>query len=892
MSYTSQLNKKANIKQPTNADLVSTGQPVINRYEADSTAGQTIINLPFYINTNDSDAFMLFVNGQLLTEGASSDFTFTNVDASGFSNQVTLTSSLIAGIPITAVRLGTKKDRTDYSADARFSDIYSSAANAFQPYVDESSKLTAVTSAPGTTQFLSSIVKRADIPNIKSDLKARMGIERVMTQQIYQLQNEFGPNGEQVFGAVNDDRNQIRFVGNWSNLINNYGSRAQSATNITDYVEITFYGTGLNLLISTPGGTAKNIVASVDGGSEGSNLVPAGSDILGGRNYSANVVIPVVSGLTLGVHTVKLRNNTASTSFDCCGFEILNEASTINVRPGTGYSQMKSIPVASESNLAYNSSFDLITKDGSTVGSLGTKGGRVVAYLDTDGTIKKRATAVNTSQLNLTSADHTYEEVIRTYSFREFGAGRADDFSTLTTSTSNRAFTLDDGTTTLVGSNVFALSSTPESTTTSNASSNYFHTITFVGTGIDIVRVDSAAGTSPQHDIIIDGINVGSVSTSASTIARVEKLVSGLPYGTHTLKINRAVSGGINVGIVSFNVYGPKKPSIPSNAIELADYNVIADFIGTAATGTTESDNAQIPTGVLLKNIGRESIHVGTWSVNALTYAPNANISTFTATNSDYIQYTFFGTGVSLHLLASGSGTYTAAVSLVGESTPTVTARANCTGGSGTLSSTSTTSGQPVRAEITGLSLGLHTIRVTKSSGAGAINIYAFDIITPIHSYKRNIYADFQNTLSVGSNAISDSRVLTPVKESLPAQKAWSQAVGINPGASATSTSFVPVPDMSVTIKSNGGPLQINYTISMSCSTVNQYGTTICYIDGVAVAASQITGYFTASYYLPMNGSCIVPVPAGVHKIDMYWQATSGTMNAYSTYRTLTVKEL
>lgn len=112
MSITKQLNSKSNIKQYSNADYpLNPKQPVLNRYSVDSTASQTVINLPFSIDTvNASDTLLLSVDGKLLTLGSSNDYTFTSIDAYGFSSQITLTQSITAGLNIQAIKLGFKKE--------------------------------------------------------------------------------------------------------------------------------------------------------------------------------------------------------------------------------------------------------------------------------------------------------------------------------------------------------------------------------------------------------------------------------------------------------------------------------------------------------------------------------------------------------------------------------------------------------------------------------------------------------------------------------------------------------------------------------------------------------------------------------------------------------------
>jgi len=193
-----------------------------------------------------------------------------------------------------------------------------------QAFVDQSANLTAITSGtPGVGQFLSSVIGRAAIPDITNDMRASFGIERIMTQQIQLVQNETGPNGEPIWSVLNDTNGLIRFVGgDWVNISSTYGWAA-GCSNQNSYLEITFYGTGLNLL--TMLGYAYSAYATVDGGTESAtNIFPSGtqSTILAYRNYAANIPLVVASSLTLGLHTIKIRNNLVG-GMNVHGFEIL-----------------------------------------------------------------------------------------------------------------------------------------------------------------------------------------------------------------------------------------------------------------------------------------------------------------------------------------------------------------------------------------------------------------------------------------------------------------------------------------------------------------------------------------------------------------------------------------
>lgn len=748
----------------------------------------------------------------------------------------------------------------------------------FQGFVNTSQKINATTAtgtpAPGT--FHSTIVNRAPIADLSQDLKPRMGIERVMTQQIFQLQNEFGPNGEPVWGAVNDTVGMVRFVGSgWANSVDAAGVRPNSGS-MNDFVEVTFYGTGLNVLTYQDNAAVRDYRASVDGGAEGSNFQIQGSVAISGRNYTANQIANVAAGLTLAVHTVKIRNAGATGNLNVLGFEILNQSSSVIVNPGSSYINGKKLTSSVQNVLPYNSSFES--------GTLGTRGGRVVVYQKADGSIAKAVQPVDAAQANLTSANHQNEEVSRTFHWREFGAGRADDFSGNFANGSNLAFTLDDGTTTLVGS---AVSYSPTQSLYSNTTGS-FYTFTFTGTGLDLLENDGN-GTIDSHTILVDGVSIGSTST---LVNGYRKIVSGLPYGTHTVKILRNAAGNSAMAVKQFIVYQPKKPTIPSGAVELADYNVMADYIANGISGPD-----RIGSGVLRKHTIREVVYVGTWSAT-LSIASMGGWIVSSSTTNDYIQYTFFGSGLDLRFENTAT-TSTWQISLDGSTNLSgLTTSSYGAGISSFTASTGTlvTTTTPIVTNgisISNLVLGLHTIKITKTAGAGAVNWVGMDIITPIHSHKSNLWYDQQNTLLVGSNAISDNRVFSPVKDLGAQIKNVSQAVGVISSPTTTSTTLIPMPDMSVIHSNNTGRIKISYSANVGCSAVNGNVGLLAYVNGQSVVASQ--DYATSS---TGNASTIISktiianVSPGVHKIDIYWTVDTGTATAIQNRRNLTVEEI
>ena len=763
----------------------------------------------------------------------------------------------------------------------------------FQNFVDQSATrvATVTTGAPAAGYFYSSIVGRAPIPDISNDLRASFGVERIMTQQIAQLQNEFGTGGEPVYSVVGDDRGLIRFVSVAGLSIHNgaYGQAIDFSNG--DYAEIVFYGTGLNILVPFTNTTgAKVIAASVDGGAEVANILPSsGSTVLDSRNYSPNIVVSAIPTQTLGVHTVKLRRNGGS-GVMISGFEILNAtagSNYINLNTGTAYIQGQKVLNSVADSVDYRT------------GVTGTKGGRVVRYLNSDGTVSQAVTLVDTNSYTLTNTTHTNEEVARRHSYREFGAGGSEDFSLLKQAdgSASRVFTLDDGTTTLSGRSVTHLDAAQVIGLAANPS---FITITFVGTGLDLLRKDSGTGTEQTASVQVDGGAASNLSSANSAILRTEKIVSGLPYGTHTVKINWVSSTTYIFGLYGFTVYQPKKPTIPATAVELCDYNVMGDYALNSTTGTAGT----ISSGVLRKFATRENVYVGTWPALGIDVLFLCGYSVYTSTSGSYAEYVFFGTGINIKMyLGNSAQNFTLSVGVNGGSLSgnlsSYTSAFNYTGSGLTYTNTTgTVSGTSSGASgyngavfsLSGLPLGVHKVRFTLNNTTTTY-VDALDIITPIHAVKSNLYADLQNTLPVGSCSLTDSRPTSAIKEVLPSKKAWAQAVAVS-NPTTNSTSAVPLADMSVTIKTSGGPLDIRFLASLTHSALSFIDTYI-YVDGVQLQDSQTYQYTTGGTIVLAVNMLVVPVSAGVHKVDIYWAAGSGaTLSTGTGKRVLTVQEL
>lgn len=728
--------------------------------------------------------------------------------------------------------------------------------------------------APFTT-----IVGRALVTDFANDALPRFGVNRVMLQSIQEVQGEFGPAGERVFKPINDIHDAVRFVGTIGTDPN--GANGQLVVlPVGNFIEIVFYGTALNLL-TYKDASVRDLSVSVDGGAPSTvSLTPVGiSSVLTLRNVSANSITSIVTGLSQGLHTVKLTAATNTSYLN--GYETLNTVATLQLVPGSSYNGSRKLITPALSTSPYNSSF--------ASGTLGIRGGHVAVYQKADGTIAKAVTPTDAASAFLTSASHTNEELVRTYHWREFGAGRSEDFSFAFSASANRAFTLDDGTTTLTGNLIDSntllgldLLRIPANDTTRS------FIFTFVGTGCDLVAVDHQSGAYVMT-VSVDGATVGTLTT-ASTALRTIKIASGLPYGTHTVKI-LGTSGTPLFHLHQFITYGPSKPAIPSGAVELSDYYILADYVADLTYGNA----ARVSTGVLRKVLLREATYSGTWAVASIDPGFGSGINLRSQTAASYVELFFVGTGISYRpYLTNLAYNFTFAVDGAAPTGSTFTYQGTgltYTAGTGVLSGTAAGAASYAGGlwQITGLTFGVHKLRVTCNSTGDFLYADDFDVITPIHSPKFNFPGVIQNTLPVGSQGLNDSRKFSP--QLVKPLANWAQAVGITSGATSTSTALVPAPDMSVTLKTTGNPVSLYYFIRVVADASGRNMQAALFVDGVQVSSSKAVDTASANFDAFLTDSVTVPVAAGVHKIDVYWLISAGTITAKNISRNLTARE-
>lgn len=106
MSIITQATPYTKIKQPTDRDSRNFG-PLVSGYQLIiSTASQTVVNLTqFVCDLSNKSNILVFVDGQLLTEGVGNDYVWST-GINNTSNQFTLAAPISAGLNIQIYKIG------------------------------------------------------------------------------------------------------------------------------------------------------------------------------------------------------------------------------------------------------------------------------------------------------------------------------------------------------------------------------------------------------------------------------------------------------------------------------------------------------------------------------------------------------------------------------------------------------------------------------------------------------------------------------------------------------------------------------------------------------------------------------------------------------------------
>jgi hypothetical protein len=601
---------------------------------------------------------------------------------------------------------------------------------------------------------ITSINNRAQILDVTNTLKSLMPTERIVIEDIKILELESVDNlGGQVHEVVGDTEGSIRGVGNLRKEIDDNGVRISIPANETDsYWEITKYCTGLNILVV--GNAAGDARLTVNNDPEGTNFMPPTiSPYNLNIGNKPNTLLPMVSGLTLGWHTFKIRQASASVDFEISGIEVLDESASSSFFPGKGYH-----------GLDIGEKLAFSTLDRVPSGIAGTKGARVINYLDiADNTAKQAFYEIPTGAgLFLGASDMSNSEVVGTLNWRKFGNGFSKDFSTLDTGVSYaRAHTLEDNSTALTARSVRAIEVDGEDVLHLYSDAPAFILFTITCSSLSIVRKDIVNTSVDQYELYVDGVLQGQLNNVCSTQSRIEHLFSDLEYCTHTVEIRLLTLNAHNFGLTDFIIYEPKKPVLPVTALIVKDYNVVCDYVKNI--GVVRGTNSK---GVIKRAISSEARVEGIWDdTNATLDTNSVQIHSYgwaplSNQNSANFEYTFIGSGFEYRTVTDSNSRI---ISIVVDGSSDLSGFVNAFTGSGMtwdpvtgLLTGDNTSGHPPHNLLSViLPYGKHTVHIEKASGAGGTTIGNFDVIQDVHA----------NTIAFNSgfNSSLDKRLFTPV---------------------------------------------------------------------------------------------------------------------------------
>ena len=637
---------------------------------------------------------------------------------------------------------------------------------------------------------------------------AHFGSQRYKFKSLQILEQETATHGKDV--ASVDGREWMRTcgkIGGNSDPVyfryDSHGSSIMLYRNGTGFYEITGYFNDVNFLNYTAAN--RGIQYYLDGGSaNGTDLGTTSSGTpLNARYVDAGSLVNLGLSTSLGIHTIKIKSSTSDDTI-IYGIELIAQdtasdarRSEIKIPKQNVVSFGKKFEVGSDDlDNAVHPHYDPFTTmsyggSGTTASALANlidtatslgmdnwkaggdnfhrpwNGGRVIKWVDSDGTIKTSVTMMPPNAQNIgttesnpvsnteviagtngetinfdttTTANATpLHEVAKTFHVREFGNGSANagtnagsyrDASMLSGTKNDIAYTMDDGLTSLICHDVHISSN--NFVCYENGDYWYLH---FIGTGITFKSGTWGAGTY--------------------------NIAQNLPYGTHVLKCYRDsdahpiltidaidVQGSSDIGTygnaneVSF--YQPKRPPIPEDCVVLADYMLMADFVPQTGRGVVS-----ISKGVRRVNSSRDIFYNGSSTSfgQASTYAVTEQFGFDAAIQNGppTFQLPYFGTGNIVHFRGNSGDRATEITYSINGNAVT---DANFTGIS-RLSSSSNgitfdadgTYGQNVGSQVHniagvkgGIPLGSNIIKNSTTESSKYLGVDGIDIASPIHT--------------------------------------------------------------------------------------------------------------------------------------------------------------
>ena len=593
---------------------------------------------------------------------------------------------------------------------------------------------------------------------------AHFGSQRHMFKSGQLLEQETATHGSNVYSI--DGRENMRMATTQAIadlfLNNIQGVYLQLGFADSQFFEVTGYFNDINFLGFTYPAPSYGVKYSINGAS----YTTASNDFnttvaspLTSRYVSSQSVLNLPVSATLGINTVKVSFGGSSYGIELITQDTTDTASKskiqIPAQTVISFNKQHSISATAQHYDPFNG---FTTGDLAAVQALGIddttslglsawwysnssvyyrpyNGGRVVKWVDSSGTIKTsvnmmpfNATSIGNSNINKKenasatnndaspsfiagAVDNSLAEVAKTFNAWEFGNGGANgnasykDATVITPSAATSpAYVMDDGLTSLSGYQLENFD-----TYMGQATANTYTYHTFIGTGLTLSGPDGTKKVICQN----------------------------LPYGTHIVKRHTSGGGGTvkvdidgvqvistgtaQQGLVELTFHQPKMPPIPEDAVVIADYMLMADFVKQ-----TDAEHGQISKGIRYCNGSRDHFYNG--AANGTTVTNHASLGTFTgltggsspsSPGGDGVwKLPFFGTtGLSLVERSNYAGH---TVKLGGSAT-TKTALDNSVTDLGDMISMTET-----------VTLGQTNIETTL--GQGSFHCYGHFVATPIHT--------------------------------------------------------------------------------------------------------------------------------------------------------------
>ena len=633
------------------------------------------------------------------------------------------------------------------------------------------------------------------------------GSQRHKFKSIQLLEQETATHGKNVYTI--DGREWARAVDAESGALSMGNSTNGVSLNVASdkeaWIEIVGYFNAVNLIMRVMA-NRKSVTPYINGVA-GSTQNPSEASVttpLDGRYVdSGSLASLTLPSTSLGINTLLIKDNDDSSQYTNYyhGIELIAQDTTstanrskiqipsqnvvsygkkFNVSGTPHYDPFTTMSYGGSGTTlsALQSLIDTDTSLGMDAWKAGTSnyhrpwnGGRVIRWVDSSGAIKTSVnmmppngqnigtTASNavsdahviagtnddTINFNTSAIDHSQAEVAKTFHWREFGNGSANG-GAVTASTGGSykdasmlsgdadiAYVMDDGLTSYSGDDA-----TPNTSHSSviNAGGGTWQHITFIGTGVTLT---------------------GDEYYTSHAVAQ------NLPYGTHILRLQ--MQSGVTDQIYEIDGvavydsgsagYGewkevtfhqPKKPPIPEDACVLADYMLMADFVGHSATGIEK-----ISKGVRLQSCSRDVFYNGGSSSFGQDLTSRTGFRVFGNTTYNLpIFGTNFGlTGFSSRCELTKDGTNN--TSLV------------------TNSNTNNSDGKAFFTNS--FDLGVYTMGHVPSSGQNG-NFNSYDIATPIHTshHYQSFETPFLHELIGGDRNMEQTNLVVS-----PDGKTWDQ---------------------------------------------------------------------------------------------------------------------